>query len=285
MNRENRAALAQETLSILEAGGYQNDFGQYVSLATDLKTAVQSSVLYGPVDFADGVTVPSLGGNTETRIEVTSESTLEAARRLTLYAPGGDVLCLNFASAKNPGGGFLGGSQAQEEALARSSGLYPCLVQMTEMYDYNRHRSNGLYSDYMIYSPNVPVFRDEAGQMLDVPYRVSMISAPAVNAGAVRQNTPERVTEIEPTMRQRMSKLLWVAHQHQHRTLILGAWGCGVFGNAPTMVANLFHDFIGRGGKYEGVFDHVAFAIYDRSEGQKTLHAFSETFSLGLAAH
>jgi len=70
---------------------------------------------------------------------------------------------LNFASAKNPGGGFLGGGSAQEESLARSSGLFPCINQMQQMYETNRAYRSCLYTDHMIYSPRVPVFRDDEG--------------------------------------------------------------------------------------------------------------------------
>ncbi|MCP4113573.1 MAG: TIGR02452 family protein [Desulfobacteraceae bacterium] len=52
----------------------------------------------------------------ETVIEVTTESTLEAAHRLIKEYNCNHIACLNFASAKNPGGGFSSGSQAQEES-------------------------------------------------------------------------------------------------------------------------------------------------------------------------
>ena len=58
--------------------------------------------------------------------------------------PPGDVVCLNFASTKNPGGGFLRGSQAQEESLARASGLYACISPMTGYYDTTRNQPSCL---------------------------------------------------------------------------------------------------------------------------------------------
>src|SRR6185437_10556724 len=98
------------------------------------------------------------------------------------------VLALNFASARHPGGGFLKGSQAQEESLARASGLYACIAPLRGMYDANHRFRSCLYTDHLIYSPDVPVFRADNDSLLDHPYPVSFVTAPAVNAGAVRTN-------------------------------------------------------------------------------------------------
>src|SRR5262249_6939710 len=114
-----------------------------------------------------------------------------------------------------------------------------------ELYEYNRRLTTCLYSDYMIYSPAVPVFRADNGALLERPYLVSFLTAPAVNANAVKRNEPSRVGHIRATMKQRLERLLWVAHEHGHRSLILGAWGCGVFGNEPAMVAELFEETLG----------------------------------------
>ncbi|WP_259391506.1 TIGR02452 family protein [Paenibacillus sp. 1011MAR3C5] len=119
----------------------------------------------------------------DTIIEVTEETTLAAAARLAKEEE--EICCLNFASAKHPGGGFLTGARAQEESLARASGLYPTIVQMKEMYSHNAWQRICLYSDYIIYSPKVPVFRDDSGVLLDKAYPVSIITSPAVNAGVV----------------------------------------------------------------------------------------------------
>lgn len=82
-----------------------------------------------------------------------------------------DVLCLNFASAKKPGGGFLKGSQAQEESLARASGLYSCLLQAPTYYKANRSSNRrGIYEDLIIYSPEVPVFRDDNDALIRAPW-------------------------------------------------------------------------------------------------------------------
>ena len=71
----------------------------------------------------------------KTRVSLKNQSTVQAVLELA----GEEGLgVLNFASAKNPGGGFLNGAMAQEESLAASGGLYPTLLPHTEYYRRNR---------------------------------------------------------------------------------------------------------------------------------------------------
>ena len=103
------------------------------------------------------------------------------------------VVALNFASAKNPGGGFLGGAKAQEEDLARSSALYACMRDQRAYYDANRHEPSLLYTDHMIYSPDVPFFRDDRLRFLEDPFLLSILTAPAPNAASnERREIPAR---------------------------------------------------------------------------------------------
>jgi len=185
MNRNRRALLAEESVRILDTGGYTSPAGREISLRDELSAAVERSRLYRPADFDGALPLPPPAYPLP-KIEVTGETTLEAAFRLVSEGGVPEPLCLNFASAMNPGGGFLSGSQAQEESLARASGLYACLLPQLEMYEHNRQLPSSLFSDYMVYSPGVPVFRDDAGQFLEAPYQVAFLSAPAVNAGAIR---------------------------------------------------------------------------------------------------
>lgn len=278
MNRETRVALAAQTIGIINNGKYISANGNEVEVKAALQTAITHTRLYRPGDFPTEIVVASTESKATT--EVTAESTLEATARLIATDPQCRPLLLNFASARNPGGGFLGGSQAQEESLARSSGLYATLTSQMEMYEFNRRERSLLYSDHMIYSPDVPVFRNDRGRLLDAPYLASFITAPAVNAGAMKKNEPQSLSLIEPTMAARLRKLLWVATQHQHTTLVLGAWGCGVFQNSPTMVASLFAEMLGPRGIFHGCFQHVVYAVYDRTEGQETLRTFQRILAV-----
>jgi uncharacterized protein (TIGR02452 family) len=276
MNRETLAALGRETLNILSEGRYQSSSGLAVDVSGSLSDCVSATRLFRPADFPEEIAAVLISHAERPIVEVTWETTLQAARRLIGEEPATDQepLCLNFASARHPGGGFLSGSQAQEESLARSSGLYASISRQGEMYEHNRALRTCLYSDYMIYSPRVPVFRHDRGDLLDEPYVVSFITAPAVNAAAVRKNEPHNIPDILPTMRRRLARLLWAAQQMQHSTLVLGAWGCGVFGNDPASVAELFHQALGRDGSFANCFRRIVYAVHDRSSGQAVYSAF-----------
>ena len=276
-NRSQRVKIAEETLKILEQGFYKNAQGTKISLSQELADAIEHSVLYRPDDLRQQV-ITKQDNIARPAIEVTSESSLEAAQRLVVTEKRSDTICLNFASAKNPGGGFLGGSQAQEESLARSSGLYPCIVQMQEMYSHNRQLKTCFYSDYMIYSPRVPVIRDHADQLLDSPYHLSFITAPAVNAGVVREREPENAAMIRDVMKERIRKVLRAAVIHENRTIILGAYGCGVFRNRAEDVADYFAEVLLEE-KLANYFERIVFAIYDNTARQENLRAFKERFA------
>lgn len=271
---KNRKDIAEETLKIIEVGNYRNNMNETVSIKNETEKAIENSMLFRPEDFPTEFDLTKIEG--ETKIELTDETTLEAAKRVCQENKNANPFVLNFASAKNPGGGFLGGAQAQEESLARSSSLYPCLTKHREMYDYNRGRRTMLYSDYMIYSPKVPVFRNDDGSLIYEPYLATFITSPAVNAGVFKQREPENLDKIEQVNRERARKFLWIANKHGHQTLILGAWGCGVFQNEPSSIAKIFGELLE--GEFKNCFERVIFAIYDRTQTKKAYNAFAEVF-------
>ena len=202
---------------------------------------------------------------------MTSETSLQAARRL-----GGTVACLVFASAKNPGGGFRTGAQAQEESIARASALHACLESVPEFYSFHRQQRDLRYSDRVIYSPAVPVFRDDKGSLLEEPYLVSFLTSAAPNLGAILRNQPGDAGTVPDVLAARAGWVLRIAAARGHRTLVLGAWGCGVFGNDPAAVAAAFADQIARDGRW---FDRIVFSVYDRQAGTPAHTAFARTFS------
>ena len=204
------------------------------------------------------------------RVEVRDETTLEGCRRLlTEGAP--DVMALNFASAKNPGGGFLNGAQAQEESLARSSGLYPSLLKAPEYYSRHKADPSKLYSDAMILTPGCPVIRDDDGELLAEPYAVTFVTSPAPNAGAIAAVNGDEGAFIGETLERRGELVLALAASLGRRNLVLGAWGCGVFQNDPEQVAKTFAELLKTWGRR---FDRVTFSVYDRTRRQDVIGAF-----------
>jgi len=282
-NRNQRALIAQETINILETGFYKNHQQETINIQQYLQPAIENSIHYSENDFSrvsSQLKKEQVKENqNQIQFEINNETTLNAASRLVNQEGFDKVLCLNFASAKNPGGVFLNGSQAQEESLARATGLYPCISQMTEMYEENRYYSSCLYLDDMIYSPQVPVIRDDDDKLLDKPFLVSILTVPAVNAGAVRKNgKKQEINKIESTMLQRTEKLLSVAAIHDYKVLILGAWGCGVFKNNPEDVARYFHYHLTENPLFIGLFEKIVFAVLDNTKNENIIDAFRTKF-------
>lgn len=270
--------MGLETLKITELGTYRNKMGQLVNIGQEITNSVEKTILYRPKDVNDLLNKIKKEAKYETKYEVVNTTTLEGSRKV-LEEGFSKVVALNFASAKNPGGGFLNGSVAQEESLARSSALYTTLLPQTEMYETNRKTKSCLYTDYMVYSPDVPVFRNDNGDLLDSPYHLSFITSPAVNAGVVKAKERHITqTHIDSVMKKRIEKILAVALHNNYEVIVLGAFGCGVFKNSPKAVAGYFNEILKNNPKFKNKFEKVIFAVLDHSEHKLTYNAFAEKF-------
>lgn len=196
---------------------------------------------------------------------------------------GEKTLVMNFANAHSPGGGYLSGANAQEEALCRESTLYKSLSSLAAkpMYNYNRKLSDkgklGIYcaSDYMILSPNVCVFRDIHDNFLEEPFLTAAITTPAPNLKGGARNVPQ--DELNKVMTARLEKMFIAAIHYGYKNLILGAWGCGAFGHNPRTVAKYFYDLL-INKNYRNYFEKIIFAIYSIKSGDRNFEAFSKVF-------
>lgn len=234
---ERRALIARTTVEACAAKSYLNDAQEEVSLEPALGAAVAGTRLY-----EQAPALPPLAGGAATRmlVEVTDETTNEAIFRIASADPEAHVGCLNFASAKHPGGRFLEGAQAQEEALARTSALYACLLAQPGFYERNVAFGSELYLDLAIHSPRVPFFREDDGSWLDAPVLASVITAPAPNASALRHAGQLDPAALRKAFERRTRIVLCIAAVEGLTHLVLGAWGAGVFGNDPELVADVF---------------------------------------------
>lgn len=270
MNKNYRVEIANKTLEIIKNGFY--DYKEKkIEIKNELKESIKNTFTIAPNDWDAILKVP-IENKFETEIVVKICSTIEA-----IVQEKKDRICvLNFASAKNPGGGFLGGASAQEESLARSSSLYETQIKDKTMYDFNRNQSSFLYSDYMIYSPNVLFWNDDNGDYFEKPFVVDVITAPAPNKGAmIQHNRKEEIAATKEVFKKRMDKVLAIAANQKCDTLILGAWGCGVFRNEAKDVAHLFKEIIEE--KYSGAFKKIVFAIY--SDKNANFQQFEEVLN------
>lgn len=265
-------AIADANARIVAAGEYTTDDGTVVVVRPALDAAVSGTVSHPP----DGFLERTPGGH-RTSFEVTAEGSLQGAGRL--HRDGAErVAVLNFASARNPGGGYVGGARAQEEDLCRNALLYPCLLQAPDYYAAHRASPDLLYSHRVIWSPGVPVHRDDDGRLLAEPYPVSFLTSPAPNAGEALRRDPGAGGLIRRALHQRAERVLAVAAHHGARQLVLGAWGCGVFRNDPHEVAEAFHAHL-VDGAFAGAFERVLFAVWDRSPDSANRAAFAERFA------
>lgn len=262
-DRDRRKATAEETEEAVREGIYETRDGEVVYISPEVAFSQKHTVTFGP----DVLTQMgrSVGSRSPAKIWAERIDTLAAAERMT--RDGGLPVVLNFASAKNPGGGWLRGATGQEESLSRRSALASTLAGNPEYRDIGE---SSLYRSWVIYSPMVPVIRDVEEQLIPHPWRCSFLTCPAPNLeGKLTQKELDQVPRI---LRQRIDMILRVAVAKGHRRLVLGAWGCGVFKNNPTRVATIFKSALE---DYETYFNEVVFAIVGSDE---TFQPFAEVF-------
>ncbi|MBQ9258315.1 MAG: TIGR02452 family protein [Neisseriaceae bacterium] len=154
----------------------------------------------------------------------------------------GKIIALNFANANIAGGGYILGGNAQEEALCRASLLHNTIKKCKKFYWKNRLHFLPTYTHTMIYSQNVPIIRDNDGNLLKEPKLCDFITCPAVmRYFAMFMFSNKKINQI---MQERISRIIQLAAINQPETLILGAFGCGAFGNKREIVYPMFEQAI-----------------------------------------
>jgi hypothetical protein len=219
-------------------------------------------------------------------VKIVNQDTFNAAIDLAKEAgssgtDAGRVVVLNMASNINPGGGWLKGSTAQEEALCYRSSLSLSLHK--RYYPFQARQG--------IYSPDVVVIRSDmaSGHKLLVPEtqhadlpvvsvlsiaglrRPDVANAPANPDSSSSGTRPGKVFANDgdrEMTKDKMRLALRIAASKGHGLLVLGAIGCGAFRNPPEEVANCWLEVLREpefsGGWWKGVW----FAVFDnRNEG------------------
>jgi uncharacterized protein (TIGR02452 family) len=265
IGRDVAAELGRSAVEIARTGFYFNDAGERVEIGELVARAVSAKQSLPP----DAVLpIPQPRSFSETRIQVANETTLGASQRLV--QSGQRPLALNFANGAHPGGGFLHGARAQEEVLCRSSALYRTLAG-DPMYKAHRDRPWPDSTDWAIYSPDVPIFRNDDGTELDRPWLLSFITCAAPVATTIGQ------PEAGDLLQKRIHRVLAIARAFGYSTLVLGAWGCGAFGNDPHRTAIDCRSALEN--EFRGILSDIVFAITDWSPERRFLGPFRDVFT------
>lgn len=296
----NRKEIARETLDIMEKGFYETHntsidikaLQEHSIKESFLLTPEQGRILLEQYDNPCPKSKTS-APSSKTVVRVWNSSTVDAILKLSreldqdasvlvktapIPSPGNSspIAVLNFASAKNPGGGFINGAMAQEESLAASSCLYNTLIAHETYYKNNRACNTMMYTNHAIYSPDVVFFRDGAFRLLEQPVTASVLTLPAVNMGQVLLKG-EDAASAKQAMRERMKLALAIFASQKCPHLILGAYGCGVFRNDPEDVAAWWQELLEN--HFPDTFRTVIFAVLDKSASRSCIMPFQDIFS------
>lgn len=222
-----------------------NKYNTTYAIETELLKS-KNTVVYdtiGEVDFAPKENMKHI---------IVNDGTVSAGSELV---NGSDkVAILNFADAIEPGGLVLVGETTQEENICRCSNLYASLTtakSYDEYYNINAKAMDGVYTDRIIYSKDVLFFKDDLFYADVSPYFMDVITCPAPCV-KIRNKDVEYAV-----LYSRISNIIKSAILNGVNKIVLGAWGCGAFGQDPSVVSDCFVKVL----KRYNAFDEVIFAI------------------------
>lgn len=272
MTKRDLIDVYKDTTQIVTHGFYLNSDDEMVKLPhTHYDDIIMYDRRFTDIDIdADKDTPPV--------IEIVDDDTLTHAK--TLVDKGYHVTVLNMASTYLPGGGVMKGSGAQEEDLFRRTNLMGYLYHLHPIgrdFGFTVPSNHIFYpidgGHDIIWTPQVAVFKDNRineFQLLDKPYFVDVITCAAVRKPQLtKDNTLD--TNDEYLMRSKIQSILNCAalSATENNALVLGAFGCGAYGNPPKQIAKIFHEEI-ENCPHINNLDLIHFAIIDsNSVGQK----------------
>ena len=193
---------------------------------------------------------------TPTQIEVIDMDTLDAVE---LYSKlDKTTYCfLNMASS-NPrafGGGYRTGASAQEEDLCRRSNLCQAFYMMKPPVP----PKGGCFVE------NVTILRKTMKHEYGWLEKDEWLQGNCIMCAASRNPEVRADGTLAPKyyeeMREKIRSMLQICLQENQTYLILGAFGCGAYGNPPQDVAKIFKNFLTR--EFKDKFNRVVFAIVD----------------------
>lgn len=278
MERRHAIEMFEETREITAAGAYEVN-GKTLRLHG--LDELEAAEYFSEGDVAELIARPQMTRvhviGSRCNVRVVAADTLSAsiaedvARPMRFRRFHKRVLALNFANPVRPGGGVLLGAGAQEEDLCRKTTLYASLASdaAAPYYEDNARAGSKFGSDAIVLSPCVDIIRDAGGALLEEPVTIAVLSCAAPY---VPQLDKAARGQLAAVIRRRVDGMLRIAVERGYDMLVLGAWGCGAFGNDPDMVANAFSDALrevrapthgghGPGVGLSSLFSRVCFAV------------------------
>ena len=262
-----------ETEGAIVRGVYSRPEGPRKFLAS---RGVQEDVDYYPADEveeliaeADAKLADKVGEGCEITVKnldtLVAALEIQAARDAAGDADETPVLVLNFANGYAAGANALIGKYAQEGELCRRSTVYASITatEAHPFYDANNEADGNLYTNGLLVSPHVEVFREVGYLTMETPVVVSVVSSPAPYVEALEAMDEEEAHGLLTT---RIKGILALAAREGYKHLVLGAWGCGTNCNKPATVARAFNDALSTplaNATYADLFQTITFAILD----------------------
>lgn len=236
-------------------------------LASEVAASVASLRAY------DSMPSPKVDEPALPDVSVVDEDTVAAVlSRGRGLASACDLAVLDFASFTSAGGGYERGAWAQEEAMCAESTLYNALATQKAWYAENRRRNINcdLYRNRGLVVPRVRFDREKYHSYADV----IVVAAP--NARRAREEYRVSDQALEQAMRDRVRFVLAIADDLGHKKLVLGAFGCGVFGWEALKVAEMFREELASG---THAATEVVFAV-PRGRHDENLEKFEHAFAV-----
>ena len=132
--------------------------------------------------------------------------------------------------------------------------------------------------DDCIFTPGVRVIRRDTFDCEMLPekdwYTVDVLTcaAPDLRYDGNGRTYRPTAAELTAVFAQRWRRVLSVAAEQHAEVLILGAFGCGAFGNPPEVAAKAFTDVID---EYRRCFETIEFAVFSGRPDSPNYRAFS----------
>lgn len=236
--KKTRKSIGEETIAVCSRKFYFKD-GNAINLTID-----------DPANTVKLTGIEWLTGDNKTQIRLSPLDTIDTAVLIAKKRNDPNICILNFANDERPGGYWGSGAHTQEDDIFYRTDISTILTSRSDLYPIREFE--------IIYTPKMQILRSNeksSYEWMDTPLPIACISAAAYKFRRAVDHLDEKHAA---GMRMKIATVLTAAAEHNHDTLILGAWGCGSFGNPPDHIAELFKQTFA---EFSGKFKEIIFAI------------------------